>query len=180
MTRKRLVISLASAWIAPFILFTLPSLFTYSKNNASFTFIFETFRVSVFQLIPSMLFVFVTGRLCFIARDISRKESLVLAQIRFNSNPQQNAPTLRRQGEKKASLKMIVLIIFLFVLCHVGGNYRCFCFVFKLCVVSGNLNNVIHIIFIMNSAANPLVYAVLKKDMKNELKRLAVDRHCHC
>ena len=180
MTRKRLVIFLFSAWVAPLILFTIPSIFTYSNNNASFTFIFETFRVSVFQLIPSVLFVFVTWRLCCIARDISRKESLLLAQIRFNSNPQQNAPTLRKQGEKKASVKMIVLIILLFVLCHIGGNYRCFCFVFKLCVASANLKNVIHVFFIVNSAVNPLVYAVLKKDMKDELKRMAVDRHCHC
>jgi len=180
MTGKRLIISLASAWIAPLVLFTLPSIFTYSNNNASFTFIFETFRVSVFQLIPSVLFVFVTGRLCLIARDISQKESLLLAQIRFNFKPQQNAPTIKKQREKTASVKMIVLIILLFVLCHIGGNYRCFCFVFKLCVASENLTNLIHVLFIMNSAVNPLVFAILKKDMKNELKRMALDRHCHC
>ena len=181
MTRRRLVIFLFSAWIAPLILFTIPSIFTYSSNNVSFTFTFETFRVSVFQLIPSVLFVFVTWRLCYIiAKDISRKESKVLAQIRFNSNPQRNMQTVNRQGEKKAAVKMIVLIILLFVLCHVGGNYLCFCFVFKLCFVSENLRNLIHVLFIMNSAVNPLVYAVLKKDMKNELKRMAVDRHCRC
>ena len=182
MTRKRrLIIFLASAWIAPLILFTLPSIFTYSSNSASFTFIFEIFRVSVFQLIPSVLFVFVTGRLCYIARDISRKESLLLAQIRFNFKPaQQNAPTVKKHREKTAAVKMIVLIILLFVLCHVGGNYRCFCFVFKLCAASENLKSVIHVLFIINSAANPLVYAVLKKDMQNELKRMALDIGCHC
>ena len=180
MTRKRLLISLALAWIAPLILFTIPSIFSYSNNNASFTFVFETFRVSAFQLIPSVLFVFVTWRLCFIARNISRQESLLLAQIRFNSNPQENTPTVNRQGEKKASVKMIVLIILLFVLCHVGGNYRCFCFVFKLCDASETLKNVIHVLFTMNSAVNPLVYAVLKKDMKHELKRMAADRRCRC
>ena len=180
MTGKRLIISLASAWIAPLILFTLPSIFTYSNDSASFTFFFETFRVSVFQLIPSVVFVFVTGRLCFIARDISRKESLLLAQIRFNFKTQQNVPTAKKHREKTASVKMIVLIILLFVLCHVGGNYRCFCFVFKLCVASENLKKVIHVLFIINSAANPLVYTVLKKDMRNELKRMALDRRCHC
>ena len=180
MTKKRLVISLASAWITPIILFTIPSIFTYSNNNASFTFIFETFRVSAFQLIPSVLFVFVTGRLCLIARDISRKESLLLAQIRFNSKLPQNDPTLRKQGEKKASVKMIVLIILLFVLCHIGGNYRCFCFVFNLCVAAENLKQVIHIIFIINSAVNPLVYAVFKKDVKNELKRMVLRRPYLC
>ena len=177
MTGKRLIISLASAWIAPLILFTLPSIFTYSNNSASFTFIFETFRVSVFQLIPSVVFVLVTGRLCFIARDISQKESRILAQIRFNFKPaQQNVPTAKKQKEKKSSVKMIVIIILLFLLCHVGGNYRCFCFVFKLCVPSENLDNVIHVLFITNSAVNPLVYAVLKKDIKNELTKMALGR----
>ena len=180
MTRKRLVISLASAWIAPLILFTIPSIFTYSNNNASFTFIFETFRVSVFQLIPSVLFVFVTWRLCCIARDISRKEALILVQIRFSLKPQENTPTVKKQGEKKASVKMIVVIILLFILCHVGGNYLCFCFVFKLCVASESLKKVIQIVFIVNSAVNPLVYAVLKKDIKNELKKMVLDRGFHC
>ena len=126
------------------------------------------------------LFVFVNLRLCFIARNISRKKSLLLAQIKFNSSPQRNTLRVKKQGEKRASVNMIVLIILLFVLCHVGGNYRCFFFVFKHCFISENLKNVIHVLFIMNSAVNPLVYAVLKKDMKNELKKLAVDRHCHC
>ena len=179
-TGKRLAIFLASAWITPLILFTLPSIFTYSTGNDSFTFIFETFRVSVFQLIPSVLFVFVTGRLWLIARDISRKESQLLAQIRFNCKTQQNIPTVKKQREKKASVKMIVLIILLFVLCHIGGNYRCFCFVFKLCVPSENLKKVIHVFFVMNSAVNPLVYAILKKDIKNELKKMALYRHCRC
>ena len=75
---------------------------------------------------------------------------------------------------------MIVLIILLFVLCHIGGNYRCFCFVFKLCVAFENLKKVIRVIFIMNSAVNPLVYAVLKKDTKNELKKIVVDKSCRC
>ena len=127
-----------------------------------------------------MLFVFVTGRLCFIARDISRKESLLLAQIRFNFKPQENVLTVKKQREKTASLKVIVLIILLFVLCHIGGNYRCFCFVFKLCVASENLKKVIHVLFIVNSAVNPLVYNVLKKDMTNELKKMSLDRRCHC
>ena len=179
MTRKRLILFLASAWITPIIFFTIPSLFTYSSGNDSFTFIFETFRVSIFQLAPSVLFLFVTGRLCLMARKISREESLLLAQIRFNFKPQQNA-TRRKHTEKKASVKMIVLIILFFVLCHVGGNYRCFCFVFKLCVASETLKKVIHVLFIVNSAVNPLVYAVLKKDMKKELKKMQFDRIWRC
>jgi len=125
-----------------------------------------------------VLFVFVTGRLCFIARDISRKESLLLAQIRFNFKPQENVLTVKKQREKTASLKVIVLIILLFVLCHMEGNYRCFCFVFKLCVAFANLKEVIHVLHELGG--EPLVYAVLKKDTENGLKKIAPDRRCHC
>ena len=179
MTRKRLLVSLALSWIAPLLLFTLPSIFTYSSRNDLFIFVFEMFRVLIFQLVPSVLFVFLTGRLFFTARNISRKETFLLAQIRFNFEPQQNV-TRKKYKEKKASVKMIIFIILFFVMCHIGGNYRCFCFVFKICVVPETLKKVIHICFVMNSAVNPLVYAVLKKDMKRELKVMAFDKTCHC
>lgn len=180
MRRRRKLLFIAFAWISPVLLFTLPSSFTYSNGNGSFTFMFETFRVLIFQLIPSVLFVFVIGRLSFIAENISRKEELVLDQIRFNSATQKNAKRNKHTEKKSASVKMIIFIISLFVLCHLGGNYRCFCFVFKLCVVPRPLKRVIHILFVINSAVNPLVYAVLKKDMKRELKQMAFDRRGRC
>lgn len=175
MTRRRLFLFLAMAWITPIFFFTLPSIFTYSSGNQSFTFIFETFRVLIFQLIPSVLFVAVIWRLCFIAKSISRKESLLLAQIRFNLGKEENVEEHNKHTEKKASVKIIILIILFFVLCHIAGNYRCFCFVFKICVVPEPLKEVIHIFFVLNSAMNPFVYAVLKKDIKREMKRMC----CH-
>ena len=180
-TRRRMpIIVVAFAWILPLILFTLPTIFIYANRNESFIFIFETFRVLIFQLIPSVLFVFVIGRLCFIAKDISRKEAFILMQIRFNQATQENAKGSDNHAKKKlASVKMIMFIISLFVLCHVGGNYRCFCFVFKVCVVPETLKKVIHIFFVLNSAFNPLVYAFLKKDIKREIKQMGFV-FCRC
>lgn len=177
MTRRRFIFMIAISWILPLILFTLPSIFTYSSGNDSFTFVFENFRVLIFQLIPSVLFVYVIGRLCLIARDISRKEAFILNQIRYNLATQETNPNTNRHTEKKsASAKIVIFIISLFVLCHVGGNYRCFCFVFKICVVPEALRKVIHVLFVVNSAVNPLVYAILKKDMKRELKQIGFDK----
>ena len=177
MTRRRFIFMIAISWILPLILFTLPSIFTYSSANDSFTFVFENFRVLIFQLIPSVLFVYVIGRLCLIVTDISRKEAFILNQIRYNLATHETNPDTNRHTEKKsASVKMIIFIISLFVLCHVGGNYRCFCFVFKICVVPETLMKVIHVLFVINSAANPLVYAILKKDMKRELKLMGFDK----
>ena len=177
MTRRRIILIMAISWILPLILFTLPSIFTYSSGNDSFTFVFENFRVLIFQLIPSVLFIYVIGRLCLIATDISRKEAFILNQVRYNLATEVTNPDTNRYTEKKSSsVKIIILIISLFVLCHVGGNYRCFCFVFKICVVPEDLRKVIHILFVTNSAANPLVYAILKKDMKRELRKMGFDK----
>ena len=174
-TRKRLLSALALAWITPFLLFTVPSFFTYSGRNDLFTFAFETFRVLIFQLVPSVAFVLITGHLFLIARSISQKETLLLAQLKFNfcEHPKKRVKKIK---DRKASMKMIFLIILFFVLCHIGGNYRCFCFTFKMCVASETLKKVIHICFIINSAVNPLVYAFLKKDMKRELKNVASEQ----
>ena len=48
-------------------------------------------------------------------------------------------------------------------------------FCLQICVVSENMKNFIHVLFNMNSAVNRLVYAVLKKDIKNELKKMALN-----
>ena len=42
---------------------------------------------------------------------------------------------------------------------------------FKLCVMSEALVKVVHLLFVLNSAFNPIVYAVMKKDFKRELKK---------
>lgn len=172
MSRRIFSLFIALAWISPLVIFTLPSIFTYSSGNESFTFAFENIRVLIFQLIPCVLFVYVIGRLCLITRDISRKEAFILHQIRFNSTTQENTQSIKDREKKTASVKMIIFIISLFVLCHVAGNYRCFCFVFKFCVVPEALEKAVHLLFLMNSAVNPLVYAVPKKDIKRELKKI--------
>ena len=179
-TRRRLPILVVTfAWFLPLILFTLPSIFIYSNINESFIFIFETFRVFIFQLFPSVVFIFVIARLCFIAKDTARKEAFILMQIRFNLATQENTKRNNHTEKKSASVKMIMFIISLFVLCHVGGNYRCFCFVFKMCVVPETLKKVIHILFVLNSAFNPLVYAFFKKDMKREIEQMGFV-FCRC
>ena len=117
MTRKRLLSALALAWITPFLLFTVPSFFTYSGRNDLFTFAFETFRVLIFQLMPSVAFVLITGHLFLIARSISQKETVLLAQLKFNfcEHPKKRVKKIK---ERKASMKMIFLIILFFVLSH--------------------------------------------------------------
>ncbi|XP_068679992.1 octopamine receptor beta-1R-like [Montipora capricornis] len=171
MSLRRFSVILILAWVLPLIFFTVPSLFTYSNGSESFTYSFEVVRVVMFQLIPCIIFVYVIARLSMIAKEMSLTDRAIINQIRFNCQIQENTERKRQTERKSSSLKLIVFIISFFILCHVGINYKCFCIFFKLCVVSEALVNVVHLLFVLNSAFNPIVYAVMKKDFKRELKK---------
>ncbi|XP_068749129.1 octopamine receptor beta-1R-like [Montipora capricornis] len=171
MSLRRLSVILILAWVLPLIFFTVPSLFTYSNGNESFTYSFEVVRIVMFQLIPCIIFVYVIARLSRIAKEISLTDRAIINQIRFNFQIQENTERKRQTERKSSSLKLIVFIISFFILCHVGINYKCFCIFFKLCVMSKALGKVVHLLFVLNSAFNPIVYAVMKKDFKRELKK---------
>ena len=160
-----------AAWITPLTLFTLPAVLSY-RGNSDFTLVFETNRVFMFQVFPCIFFLFVTCRLIYIARKISRQCATLEAQLRYNHALHQSI-TLRNvpNPEKRASL-MIILIITLFNITYAGGNGICYCFILKTCVVPATLYQVIHLFFITNVTANPFVYAFLKKDIRKELVKL--------
>ena len=171
MSLRRLSVILILAWVLPLIFFTVPSLLTYSIGDESFTYSFEVVRIVMFQLIPCIIFVYVIARLSMIAKEMLLTDRAIINQIRFNFQIQENTESKRQTERKSSSLKLIVFIISFFILCHVGINYKCFCIFFKLCVMSKALEKVVHLLFVLNSAFNPIVYAVMKKDFKRELKK---------
>lgn len=164
-------VPIALAWLTPIAFFTLPAAFSY-RGNDTLTLVFETNRIFMFQVSPSIFFLFVTFRLIYIARKIARQCSVLAAQIRYNYVIQtaiisKNLPRLERR-----SIGMIITIITLFNITFAGGNYICYCFLVKTCVVTGTLRKIITLLYVINSAANPIVYALFKKDIKRELRKL--------
>lgn len=164
MTVKVVVIALTVAWIAPVFVFSLP----YALEVGS-PFLL-VFRVSLFQFLPVIVFVVVTGQIFLIMRRISKRTSRIFAQLAFN-----HAPKLRSEiisgPESRAASKMTVAIIFFFVACYVVENYKCFCIVFSMCKTTPTLEQVIDLLFVINSAANPIAYAFLKTDIKTVIQR---------
>ena len=168
-TTKVVVAAVAVAWIAPILLFTLP----YALNEGGKFLL--VFRVSVLQFLPVLLFVFVTAQIFVIMRRISKRTSRIFSQLAFNHGPKSDAKTIIRSGpESRAASKMTVTIIFFFVICYVVENYKCFCIVFSMCKTTATLGQVIDLLFVINSAANPVAYAFLKRDVKTVLRRMFV------
>lgn len=168
MRTRIIVMSLALAWFAPIFIFSLPFALNF-KDNRKFLLVF---RVILFQLLPILIFVHVTYRIFLIMRRISKRTSRIFAQLAFNHAPKSSTGEIYSGIESKAASKMTVAIIFFFVVCYVIENYKCFCVVFEMCLVSPSLQQVIDLLFVINSAANPIAYAFLKRDIKTTFLRL--------
>ena len=165
---------IAAAWTIPFLLFSLPAIFTYN-DNPEYTMFVEVSRVIVFQMFPLVAFVGLTCHLLYFANKLARETRKMVTQVRFNQvsdvcKVPQHAGTGRLS--KRGTTAMIVMIITAFNITYLGGNYQCICLLSKACPFEGTVEKIIHLVLIANSAVNPIVYAFHKKDFREELRKM--------
>lgn len=170
MERNSPILLICMAWLTSLIFFTLPSAFSY-QGNESFTATFEINRVFMFQVFPSIVFLLVTCRLIYIANKLSRQTAALEAQVRYNYAFPKNGLISKTRHPERRTVAMTILIITLFNVTYAGGNYICYCFLAKTCVVPETLEMAIRLLFIINVAANPMAYAFFKKDIRKALLR---------
>ncbi len=173
MTKKTVCCMLFVAWTSPLLFFSLPAIFSY-RGNPAFTMAFEICRVSIFQVFPFVMFTFVTCRLLYLAWNASRQIRKTLAQVRFNhaASKASIAPTKPPRPEKRSASIMVILILMVFNITYLGGNYRCFCLLFGTCPYTDILKKAIFLVVIANAAVNPMIYGFLKKDIRQELRKV--------
>ena len=169
---RRTIVALAIAWISPIFVFSLPFAIEIEVQGQFLL----LFRVLLFQILPIIIFIFVTVRIFLIMRRISKRRSQIFAQLAFNHAPKHPTAELRSGRENKAAAKMTVAIIFFFVVCYVVENYKCFCIVFKMIKTDPALDQLCNLLFVINSAANPIAYAFLKRDIKMTLLKMLTRR----
>lgn len=169
---RRTIVALAIAWISPIFVFSLPFAIEIEVQGQ----FLMLFRVLLFQILPIIIFIFVTVRIFLIMRRISKRRSQIFAQLAFNHAPKHPTAELRSGRENKAAAKMTVAIIFFFVVCYVVENYKCFCIVFKMIKTDPALDQLCNLLFVINSAANPIAYAFLKRDIKMTLLKMLTRR----
>ena len=170
MTTETIRILIFAAWMAPLLLFGIPSIFMY-RDNPGFTMFVEISRVIIFQISPVVMFVIATCHLLRLALKSNRKTNVLLSQVRFNHASGEiiiKGPPPRKHA--RASTVLIVLIMTFFNVTYLGGNYRCICLLTDVCPFTGTLSYIIHLVLIANSAVNPIFYSFFKKDIRRELR----------
>ena len=175
MTRSKVVIMIFIAWIIPTGISLLPSLLwkTLNTNRTTDTAkrVYGGLVVVCFEIIPCFLMLLVYFHLYIITRAHSRR---IAAQESVKQRHNNRAiPNKRRQrNRERSNLKVFASVVLLFIFCWLFSAYRGFCDVFKLCTVSIEFVRVSRILIFLNSAVNVIVYSLLKRDIRVELRRL--------
>ena len=174
MTEKRVVFLISVTWALPLLLFLVPyltwQLATTGKPDEVLVKCFWGI-LSVLQVCACVTLVFATARIFLIAWRHKKQTATLLAQLGFNYRmPQHSRASVR--SHEATSTKVIGIVVPVFVICHSVEIYHNTCNYFQLCADSTARLYLIVLFMLSNSAVNPLVYALFKKDIKKELKRM--------
>jgi hypothetical protein len=179
MTSKRVYFTICLSWIIPFIIAVIPRIYanadpeTKQKANR----IYEPIQILVFVILPILLMCMVYLRIYIIARKISRQTNQTNNQLRYNDSnsndsPESNKKERREKRNREGSVAVIGAVIILFALCWLLSVYNTFCIIFGVCAIVFESHLTARLFLHLNSSINPIVYAVLKKDIRHELRRL--------
>ena len=183
MTRNRAVAFIFAAWILPFIFAFVPLTFINTENNVLYMRRYTYALTAIFEFIPPVSLLIVSAHMLCIARKHARETANVVQQLRYNhpSPGSTNAPPIRHGNRARSSVGFIAFVVIFFVLCYSATIARSSCTFYELCNPPFQLYRAQELLLVANSAFNPIAYALLKHDIKKEVKQLlrvgAVERH---
>ena len=177
MTWRRVFSFIFVAWLTPFTVCFLPVTWIYSSSVETQKIcnkVFVAFLLTFFEFLPCIVMVNTTWRLLCISRRHTRQTLALQSQLKFN-HPTLNFSSLREHRERNiSSAKLISVVVALFVFCYTSEMISS---LFHLLNLHKNIwrnyfkNDGRFLFLITNSAVNPFVYALLKKDIQNEFRR---------
>ena len=177
MTKRCVTLLVSMAWIFPLILLFIPLTWVFSDDSIVKTSLWKgymLFLVVAIDLVPCLILLVTTSHIFYIARKHSRQAAVLLAQVNFN-HPQEASVQFsqaKRQTREFSSAAALVVVVAVFVTCHLAYAYVTLCHLFEVDCSPNDLFVVVILLTIANSALNPVAYSFLKRDIKAEVKRL--------
>ena len=172
MTAGRATMLTVLAWLIPLSVYFIPSI------CVSLNLFRMDFKVSVivwttiFEFIPCTVLLLATAQAIITSRKHTRHDAQITLQIHYNQ-PNIRAPTtIKRALQTASSVKVIATVVAIFLSCYAVEVYSSFCHFTALCTMNSNLLNVVFFLVIINSAANPVAYALFKRDIKREVDKV--------
>ena len=169
MTTKRTLILISLPWITSLLASYIRLSWLY--DDALRTKVDTYYRIVIdlwFGVFSCLLILVIYVKILIIIRKHSRHVTSLRAQLSFNTSSR----IAYRNEQERLSAKILGAVISLFVACYFINIYVSFCSNFKLCSPSLKLSIAAILTVHVNCAVNFLVYALLKKDFRTELRRL--------
>ena len=164
MAKRTIALLLMSAWLAPLILDTIPTLVLSHEDIA------QLISMVIFQFTPCIFLAIATRKIIKIANSHARRTSVLLKQLKFNR------PSQRLRGKPEvSSARLITIMVGIFLACYISQSLSSLCASFPSCKESQPEEVVIYVLsllLILNSGANPFVYALFKRDINKECSRV--------
>ncbi|XP_078343181.1 octopamine receptor beta-2R-like [Oculina patagonica] len=162
MKRSRVVQIISISWATPVTFVVLVSSLWLSLKKPIINTI-SGWVCMFFELLSFVVIIFCFASMSFVVWKHDRSTRTLAKQLRFNQH-------VLGKTQEKAAVKMMAVVIALFLVSY-GIALRC-SFVYILSDNTPCNDNQFKVpLLVLNSAVNPLAYAIFKRDIKKELKR---------
>lgn len=167
MTERRPGMVIMTAWLISFASALSLLVGLYTTQSPTALKILRILNISIFDIVSCALLLYAVVRILIVART----QASQMSELELNGRPTTEAEALRRGRLRNTALFIIAIVVF-FLGCYVVVSAVTLCVTFSSCQSSVAVGQTIVCLLTLNSAGNPLVYALLKRDMKREVQRL--------
>ena len=173
MTTRRVVLLISTAWLATFLphFIFLVTVVTSTSPNDVHGQMFMVFDFVFYETLPLVILPLATGHIFLIVRRHSRQNATVVAQLRFNQRIE-HGNEASTQSRETSSAKLVGVAVVVFVICYVYE--LCYTILYQLSKKKTNeaFGYILELLYVVNSAVNPVAYALFKSDIKKSLRSM--------
>lgn len=166
MAKRRPGMVILIAWSIPFAIALSLLVGMYASTSNTTQSVLLIVGVPAFDIICCVLLFYAVVRILIVARARSHEvpeRALQVHSIEFSNS--------QRRGKNITARFIIALVVF-FLGCYLAVNYLVLCSNFTCHIMRDQAAHVVTCLLVLNSAVNPFVYALLKKDIKEEILKL--------
>ena len=163
MTSRRVKQMIFFSWTIPVALDILPLSF-YISSKLIFSDIFEWLVLILFEFFPCFMLIFCVGSMVHVVLKHDRAARMLAKELGFNHR-------VPFKTHEKATVKIMGIVVGLFLVCY-GIYIRCTIIAVVYSAAKCKDEAFKIPILVLNSAVNPFVYALLKRDINNEFKKV--------
>ena len=161
MTSRRVIQMVLTSWAIPFLF----AIISFAMRLNSFHRLSAYFHL-LFEVIPCVIFIFCVASMFLVVYKNS-KNRILPKQMQLNKR------FAKVKVQNTSAVKWLALVTFVFLSCY-GLFTRC-----SLLIITGHQCEDFHYkvpLQVINSGINPIAYALFKRDIEQECKRLFFKR----